>query len=489
MDRENPLLASYKKRLADANNKIYSLEDQVVALQQQLEQNAAGSTTAQNIETGMDIKMETDVTHGALEATTKRCEQFEQANTALASFIATLEKTSGVPASELGDKIKSLQESVCNGSKIETALRTQVNNYEKKIKKAEKNTAKMKVELDEAQEKVQKLKADLFRAGLGHIKTPKFDWKQSASPNLPAAPKKKKAMGMMDAAEYGDQDDSEPDLKKTKARSSRAHTDHIGAGSISSLRMMAYRQLLEKYAKQLNDANCRIIDLETAIADRDAELERTKVADTPKCEAPKINEEDQTSQKQLDQATKQVKDLKTSLAKVQEELKTAKEAERRSSLTAKDAKAANASLTAKLDQAKVALSNVRASKETSQKAMKDRVEDLNNEIKSVNADRKVLNRIIIDLRKPVQEKQAKVAELERSVALEKKRRLEAEALLGPDGKRCKTCNPIVVDLEADDGESTQGPTQPAQVPDKPKLSAKATKRPRQYGRGSKATRS
>ena len=48
-----------------------------------------------------------------------------------------------------------------------------------------------------------------------HIKTPKFDWKKSASPNPPAAPKKKKkAMGMMDAAEYGDQDDSEPDMKK-----------------------------------------------------------------------------------------------------------------------------------------------------------------------------------------------------------------------------------------------------------------------------------
>ncbi|KAI7218298.1 hypothetical protein KC333_g3672 [Hortaea werneckii] len=252
---------------------------------------------------------------------------------------------------------------------------------------------------------------------------------------------------------------------------------------------MAYRQLLEKYAKQLNDANGRIIDLETAIADRDAELERTKVAENPKCEAPKVNEEVQTSQRQLDQATKQVKDLKTSLAKAQEELKTAKEAERRSTSTAKDAKAANASLTAKLEQAKVTLSNVRASKEASQKALKDQVEELNNEIKSVNADRKVLNQIIIDLRKPVEEKQAKVAELERSVVLEKKRRLEAEALLGPDGKRCKTCNPIVVDLESDDGESTQGPTQPAQVPDKPKLPPTATKRPCQYGRRSKNTRS
>ncbi|GAB1737938.1 hypothetical protein NU219Hw_g2453t1 [Hortaea werneckii] len=209
-------LALYKKRLADANDKIYSLEDQVVALQQQLEQTSAGTTTTQHIETDMEIKRETDMTHGALEATTKRCEQFEEANTALASFIATIEKISGVPASELGDKIKSLQESVFNGSKIETALRTQVNNYEKKIKKAEKNTVKMKVELDEALEKVQKLKADLFRAGLGHIKTPEFDWKQSASPSLPAAPKKKKAMGMMGAAGYGDQDDSEPDLKKPK---------------------------------------------------------------------------------------------------------------------------------------------------------------------------------------------------------------------------------------------------------------------------------
>ncbi|RMZ17711.1 hypothetical protein D0860_00255 [Hortaea werneckii] len=162
MDRDNSLLASYKKRLADANDKIYSLEDQVVALQQQLEKNAPGTTTSQHMKNDMDIKMESDATRGALEATTKHCEQFEEANAALASFIATIENVSGVPASELGDRIKSLQESVSNGSKIETALRTQVNNYQKKIKKAEKNTARMKVELDEAQEKVQKLKADLF---------------------------------------------------------------------------------------------------------------------------------------------------------------------------------------------------------------------------------------------------------------------------------------------------------------------------------------
>ena len=29
-------------------------------------------------------------------------------------------------------------------------------------------------------------------------------------------------------------------------------------------------------------------------------------------------------------------------------------------------------------------------------------------------------------------------------------RLEAERILGPDGKRCKKCNPIVVDLVDDD---------------------------------------
>ncbi|KAI7165728.1 hypothetical protein KC352_g26105, partial [Hortaea werneckii] len=121
-------LALYKKRLADANDKIYSLEDQVVALQQQLEQNAAGTTISQHMKNDMDIKIESDASHGALEATTKRCEQFEEANAALASFIATIEKISGVPASEIGDRIKSLQESVSNGSKIETALRTQVSN-------------------------------------------------------------------------------------------------------------------------------------------------------------------------------------------------------------------------------------------------------------------------------------------------------------------------------------------------------------------------
>ncbi|KAI7235289.1 hypothetical protein KC330_g4373 [Hortaea werneckii] len=239
---------------------------------------------------------------------------------------------------------------------------------------------------------------------------------------------------------------------------------------------MAYRQLVEKYAKQLNDANGRIIDLETAIADRDAELERTKVAEIPKCEAPKVNGGGQASQKHPDQATKQVNDLKSSLAKAQEELKTAKEAERRSSLTAKDAKAANASLTAKLVQAKVALSDARTSKATSEKALKDQVEELNNEVKSVNVDRKVLNQIIIDLRKPTQEKQDKVADLERSVALEKKRRTQAEALLGPDGKRCKTCNPIVVDLEADGSEGAQVTTPPGQEVDVPNPPRKAGRR-------------
>ena len=61
--------------------------------------------------------------------------------------------------------------------------------------------------------------------------------------------------------------------------------------------------------------------------------------------------------------------------------------------------------------------------------------------------------------------------------------------MGPDGKRCKTCNPIVVDLEADDDESTQGATQPAQVPNKPELSPNTKRRLRQYGRRSKNTRS
>ena len=175
-----------------------------------------------------------------------------------------------------------------------------------------------------------------------------------------------------------------------------------------SLDAMAYRQLVEKYAKQLNDANGRIIDLETAIADRDAELEKTKVAETPKCEAPKVNEEDHVSKKQLEQTTKQANDLKTSLAKAQEELKSAK--------------AANAALTTKLEYAKISFDNLLAVKGMGERELKDQIEELNNEIKSVNADRKVLNEIIIDLRKPVQDKQDKVADLERSVALEKKRR-------------------------------------------------------------------
>lgn len=33
-------------------------------------------------------------------------------------------------------------------------------------------------------------------------------------------------------------------------------------------------------------------------------------------------------------------------------------------------------------------------------------------------------------------------------------RLEAEAMLGPDGKRCKKCNPIIVDLMDEDDDIT-----------------------------------
>ncbi|GAB1737941.1 hypothetical protein NU219Hw_g2454t1 [Hortaea werneckii] len=245
---------------------------------------------------------------------------------------------------------------------------------------------------------------------------------------------------------------------------------------------MAYRQLLEKYAKQLSDANGRIIDLETTIADRDAELERVKVAENPKSEAPKTNEEGQVSQRQLDQAAKQVNDLNNSLAKAKEELKTAKEAEHRSSSLARDAKATNATLIAELEQLKAQESTVMGSKEERELRWQAKVEDLENEIKSIKAERTVLNQIIIDLRKPVQEKQDKVADLERSVALEKKRRMQAEALLGPDGKRCKTCNPIVVDLEADGGEGGQVTTRPDQEMDVSKPSRKASKRSAAAGR-------
>ncbi|KAF2718539.1 hypothetical protein K431DRAFT_129811 [Polychaeton citri CBS 116435] len=43
-----------------------------------------------------------------------------------------------------------------------------------------------------------------------------------------------------------------------------------------------------------------------------------------------------------------------------------------------------------------------------------------------------------------------IVKLKADVHLEKKRRLEAEAMLGPDGKRCRRCHPVVVELV--DGE-------------------------------------
>lgn len=57
-------------------------------------------------------------------------------------------------------------------------------------------------------------------------------------------------------------------------------------------------------------------------------------------------------------------------------------------------------------------------------------------------------------------------------------RLEAEALLDPSRKRCQTCNPIVIDLEAEEGDGAQEPAQPVQMPKKPKLSLKIVDRHR-----------
>lgn len=184
--------------------------------------------------------------------------------------------------------------------------------------------------------------------------------------------------------------------------------------------MMAYRQLVEKYAKQLNDANGRIIELETAIADRDAELERTKLAETqPKCEALNTNQE---GQRQLQQASQRIRDLETSLAEVQEQLKTAKEAESHSSSSAREAKATSATLSARLQRTEIDLSNVLAGREVKETALNDQILELSDKIKSLNADKTALTRTIADLGKPVEEQQAKVDELERTVELEKKRR-------------------------------------------------------------------
>ena len=70
-------------------------------------------------------------------------------------------------------------------------------------------------------------------------------------------------------------------------------------------------------------------------------------------------------------------------------------------------------------------------------------------------------------------KDKEISKLQRSFDREKKRRrvrhtpmvsrsqlltlyrIEAEALLGPDGKRCRKCNPVVVDLECDEWGASQ----------------------------------
>ncbi|KAK0335115.1 hypothetical protein LTR02_006879 [Friedmanniomyces endolithicus] len=73
-----------------------------------------------------------------------------------------------------------------------------------------------------------------------------------------------------------------------------------------------------------------------------------------------------------------------------------------------------------------------------------------------------LTREVDEVGRGYSDKEAEKRKVEGLLEREKKRRREAEAMLGPDGKRCKKCNPEIINLEQDAGLETTI-TQPDRV--------------------------
>ncbi|KAK4550506.1 hypothetical protein LTR36_000085 [Oleoguttula mirabilis] len=268
---------------------------------------------------------------------------------------------------------------------------------------------------------------------------------------------------------------------------------------------MAHRVLAEKYAKKLNNAKQRlgnkserIIVLETEVADLELRLEQMKVTATASTDQEA--EHDLVTRQKLDEALTHIKQLEetnlnkhaefqvtweqadalyrstsATVKKLQGQLKTAQNAElhfrgdaKRLHVAKRAAELRNAELTKEIAQlAQEASLNAPPAEDQSKK-----IEDLEGDIKAMIKERGILRsqvtrnkttqeglRLKLATQSPVsrakESKQehdaakAEITKLQRSLDLEHTRRIEAEALLGPDGKRCKKCNPVIIDIEDD----------------------------------------
>lgn len=165
------LIAAYTKRISEQNDTILKLQFDLVDCNYELSQvkgNQAASASNASSADGNGMKMEFDQpSQETFEVMVQQVEELKETNDAYASWIAEVQKAAGVPACELLEKISQMREQIDNST--EAALKKQVSNYEKKIRKLESAADQIGKNLGESQKKVRKLEADLFRQKLKYV--------------------------------------------------------------------------------------------------------------------------------------------------------------------------------------------------------------------------------------------------------------------------------------------------------------------------------
>ncbi|KAK3696313.1 hypothetical protein LTR37_018049 [Vermiconidia calcicola] len=303
---------------------------------------------------------------------------------------------------------------------------------------------------------------------------------------------------------------------------------------------MAYRQLVEKYAKQLNESNGRILDLETAIAERESRLEALNVTNAflntdASTEVATLTKQLREANVQLNEAKARIVELDNAVATGANDLQAHKEetgkarldaeadlreslqllGEARNALTelsqdvnalkqkegklrpvrrrfdgsqfdnsldaqnlqdelkkTKDAESAARLEISRRTEVEMSLRASNTKMSGSLGGLRSHIGRLENTIETLRAElahhgiengyktplnyKRKLPATRLQKRQEVEVTDQQIAKLEKNLDLEKKRRLEAEAMLGPDGKRCKKCNPIIVDLMDEDSDKEDG---------------------------------
>ncbi|KAK1813194.1 hypothetical protein LTR12_012448 [Friedmanniomyces endolithicus] len=266
---------------------------------------------------------------------------------------------------------------------------------------------------------------------------------------------------------------------------------------------MTHRQLAEKYAKQAHDATQRIVELENEVADVRVRLEQTAAVNEG---LSKQGNDCGTVRDQLMTAVLQIKELGCTIASHQNQLKAkqndadamakdlqeqraiAEEArndrvweeifdeERRAvdAIAKRDYDVTKAELTA-TNAGLVAKNTELVAKASELTVTRGRLTATNAELFATKKERAslrcqatkfgklkesldtraaALTREVDRVGRGKSDKENEIRKMGGLLDREKKRRLEAEAMLGPDGQRCRKCNPEVIDLEHDTAQET-----------------------------------